>query len=102
MDFMYFLITSQLILIHKKRLYHRPGEKWAIGNQRGHVCIFEAKLWTQQMNFLIHREHMIYDKFTFVQIFRAQAISVCLILYISSTIFQLCRGRSSWVEPVLS
>ena len=24
------------------------------------------------------------------------------ILYIPSTIFQLCRDRSSWVEPVLS
>ena len=25
-----------------------------------------------------------------------------LILYVPSTIFQLCRDRSSWVEPVLS
>ena len=24
-----------------------------------------------------------------------------LIVYVPSTIFQLCRGRSSWVEPVL-
>ena len=32
-------------------------------------------------------------------------IFVCLfdlILYVPSTIFQLCRDRSSWVEPVLS
>ena len=27
---------------------------------------------------------------------------VCLIFYVSSTIFQLNRERSSWVEPVLS
>ena len=27
---------------------------------------------------------------------------VCLILYVPSTIFQLTRDRSSWVEPVLS
>ena len=27
---------------------------------------------------------------------------VCLILYVPSTIFQLCRDGSSWVEPVLS
>ena len=25
-----------------------------------------------------------------------------LILYVPSTIFQLCRDRSSWVEPVIS
>ena len=25
-----------------------------------------------------------------------------LVLYVPSTIFQLCRDRSSWVEPVLS
>ena len=27
---------------------------------------------------------------------------VCLILYVPSTIFQLYRDESSWVEPVLS
>ena len=27
---------------------------------------------------------------------------VCLILYVPSTIFQLNRDRSSWIEPVLS
>ena len=27
---------------------------------------------------------------------------VCLILYIPSKIFQLCRDGSSWYEPVLS
>ena len=27
---------------------------------------------------------------------------VCLILYVPSTIFQLCRDGSFWVEPVLS
>ena len=42
-----------------------------------------------------------------LQIFFVQKKSSCLflfdlILYVPSTIFQLCRDRSSWVKPVLS
>ena len=37
-----------------------------------------------------------------VTIHRQVCLFVCLILYVPSTIFQLYRDESSWVEPVLS
>ena len=41
-------------------------------------------------------------KLTSAILFSYTFLFVCLVLYVQSTIFQLCRDGSSWVEPVLS
>ena len=54
------------------------------------------------------RSYCVYQLFlpwNFTKEIQEMVIFLCLfdlILYIPSTIFQLCRDGSSWVEPVLS
>ena len=73
------------------------GMMWWPGNfptvSRGQVLVFFQQ--TQYHYESYGREANRTDPLT-------PSLFVDLILYVPSTILQLCRGRSSWVEPVLS
>ena len=73
---------------------YTKGKQDSVGME-GNCTVYDQISLPCRLQFELLGKHKIRNAFILICFYD-------LILYVPSTIFQLCRDRSSWVEPVLS